>query len=104
MPSIDLHMTVRMEDGTEHDVHADQRDIAKWEVQPFAAEGRMNVQMRYLAWSALSRAGDYRQPWERFNNVDCVEAVDGGGAEDDGEDEQGPRPPERGQKTPPGES
>lgn len=91
MPSIDLHMTVRMEDGTEHDVHADQRDLARWEAQPFFAEGRRNLQIRYLAWSALFRGGDYKQPWERFNNVDCVEAVDPDDVED-GEDEQGPRP------------
>jgi hypothetical protein len=89
MPSIDLHMTVRMDGGAEHDVHADQRDLAKWEVQDFAAEGRTHLQSRFLAWSALTRAGEYRQPFERFNNVDCIEVVDG---DEESEGEQGPRP------------
>ena len=101
MPSIDLHMTVRMEDGTEHDVHADQRDLAKWEVQPFFADNRIHLQSRFLAWSALSRRGDYKQPWDRFNNVDCIEVSDGVG---EAEGEQGPRPPKRGRRTPPAES
>ena len=100
MPSQLFEMLVRMDDGSEHEVVGDQRDLAKWEVQDFAGD-RPVLQVRFLAWSALSRHGVYRQPWERFNNVDCVEVVDRDEAQQDGEGEQGPRPPSRGRKTAP---
>ena len=103
MPSQLFEMLVRMDDGGEHDVVADQRDLAKWEVQDFAGD-RPVLQVRFLAWSALSRQGVYRQPWDRFNNVDCVEVVDKVEPPTDGEGEQGPRPPKRGRRTPPAES
>lgn len=92
MPRIDTEYDVYMDDGTELLVRPDQRDYAAWEVQEFAVVGRWQLQARFIAWSALRRRGDYKQPFDRFNNVDCVEVAVHGDDEADGEGEQGPRP------------
>lgn len=86
MASIVVEIRAEMEDGTTQDVVADQRDIARWEIQdfgcPFAAiDMRIHLGLRWLAWSALSRrnmlpAVDGKpMSWEHFDAV-CVEARD----------------------------
>lgn len=98
MAKLDLDFDVYMDDGTELRVHPDQRDFAAWEVQTFWGDERVQLRMRFTAWSALRRRGDYKQPFERFNNVDCIEvSVHRGEDDEDSEGEQGLDP---GQQTP----
>lgn len=95
MPSMLIELRVEMEDGTTHDVVADQRDIAKWEIQDFGCpfsdiSSRIMLALRWLAWSALSRRGRLPEvdgkpmTWEQFDAV-CVEASDMPAKDDGGE-------------------
>lgn len=64
-----------MDDGRELVGTADQRDLAAAEAQFPNGIGRF-TQIRFLAWSALSRAQLVSGPWDKFNKADCVEAHD----------------------------
>lgn len=80
MPSMLIELRVEMEDGTTYDVVADQRDVAKWEVQDFGCsirewDSRMNLAYRFLAWSALKRRGLIDLTWDQFD-AQCIEAAD----------------------------
>ncbi|MFD6770884.1 hypothetical protein ACFWC6_32215 [Micromonospora chalcea] len=82
MPSRMLfELTVEMEDGTTHDVVADQRDISKWEAQDFGCPFEAIPQrtpmlaMRWIAWSALSRRGLTDLKWPEFD-AECIEVRD----------------------------
>lgn len=86
MASILVEIRAEMEDGTTYDVVADQRDIARWEVQdfgtPFAEiHARIHLGLRWLAWSALTRRSMLPEvdgkpmSWMQFDAV-CVEARD----------------------------
>ncbi|MGC4769201.1 hypothetical protein ACLQ25_09500 [Micromonospora sp. DT44] len=89
---VELH--VEMEDGTMYGVVADQRDIAKWEVQDFGCpftevEDRTPMlAMRWLAWSALSRRGEVTLAWPEFDAA-CLEA-DSTQGDDEDEGADGP--------------
>lgn len=77
MPTILYELRAEMEDGTTYDVVADQRDLAKWEVQDFGCpftemENRAMLASRWLAWSALSRRGLIDLKWPDFD-AQCVE-------------------------------
>jgi hypothetical protein len=79
MPSIKYPLTVEMEDGTEHKVTADQRDVAEWEIQPFGTSGtelsqRAYTAFRFLAFSALRRKEILAKgtTWAKFNR-ECIE-------------------------------
>lgn len=89
MPKMQLHLSVEMDTGRQHEVVADQRDYARLEVQPFAEAG-IHTRMRFLAWSVLTREGKITAGWDAFNGADCVEVesleVD---APDDSEGGQG---------------
>ena len=80
MPSMIMELNVELEDGSTYQVVADQRDIAKWEIQPFGfpaaqMEDRMSMSMlRFLAWSAMTRQQLTALKWDAFNDQ-CVEAV-----------------------------
>lgn len=80
MPSLRFELDAEMEDGKTFSVVADQRDIAKFEIQPF---GRTMVAMeddipmvffRYLAWSAATRQQLTELKWEEFD-AQCIEAL-----------------------------
>lgn len=86
MASILVEIRAEMEDGATFDVVADQRDIAKWEIQDFGCpftviDMRMHLGLRWLAWSALTRRSQLPavdgkpMTWEQFDAV-CVEARD----------------------------
>ncbi|WP_420123207.1 hypothetical protein [Nakamurella sp.] len=82
MPAVLVELHVEMEDGTTHDVVADQRDVAKWEIQDFGCpfadiDARPHLALRWLAWSALSRRGLTTLSWPDFDAV-CIEAGDPG--------------------------
>ncbi|MBQ1039289.1 hypothetical protein [Micromonospora sp. C81] len=80
MPSMLFELRVEMEDGATYDVVADQRDAAKFEVQPFGCTtseiaSRISTAMRYMAWSALSRRNVITLKWDEFD-AQCVEVTD----------------------------
>lgn len=99
MAAIAIELRAEMEDGTVHNVVADQRDVARWEIQDFGTpfsliDSRIHMAMRWLAWCALRRRGETKLPWEKFD-AQCVEAeslavddeeADGPGAPADGVD------------------
>lgn len=75
-----IEIRAEMEDGTTHDVVADQRDIARWEIQDFGCpfsqlDTRVMLAMRWLAWSALKRRGEIDMTWDQFD-AQCIEAGD----------------------------
>jgi hypothetical protein len=67
-----IELIAYMDDGTELLARADQRDMARWEVQPFSREDRPVLRLRYLAWSALKRQGLYGTTFDTFNERDCM--------------------------------
>lgn len=83
-----IKLLVEMEDGKTYEAHADQRDIMRFEIQPFAGaiETHQTTFARFIAFSALDRAGvlkngKAKMGWEKFNES-CVEVRD---AEDEEE-------------------
>ena len=94
MPSLVFELAVEMDDGSTFAVVADQRDIARWEVQPFGwpvAQMEDSVSMtffRFLAWSAAFRQQLTKLTWEAFDKA-CVEALP---PDDDGEEGKGGGP------------
>ncbi|MGW3619486.1 hypothetical protein [Micromonospora arida] len=79
MASLFFELSVEMDDGHTHKVIADQRDIAKWEVQPFGGpftefDAKAMTGMRFLAWSAMTRQQLTTLKWDAFNDA-CVEAM-----------------------------
>lgn len=85
MPSILIELRAEMEDGPTYDVVADQRDVAKWEIQDFGCpfsdiDTRSMLALRWLAWSALSRRGLIDLKWDEFD-AQCIEAGDPGGGD-----------------------
>jgi hypothetical protein len=90
MTRSELAFEARMDDGTEHQVVVDQRDFAKWEVQPFRDEETPHTKLRFLTWSAMSRQGLTSAKWPEFNERLLVDTgVPEGDAQEDGEGEQG---------------
>jgi hypothetical protein len=73
-----LPLAVEMEDGKTYKVVADQRDIQRYELQPFAGPISTHTItfMRFAAWSALERTGVIkRMDWNKFNES-CLEVSD----------------------------
>jgi len=91
-------LEVTLEDGTAFTAVADQRDMAAWEAHPDNDGMRQLTVVRFLAWSAARRAGQYKGPWKAFNEQDCVQAIDpevSESDESDGEGEEGLDPGRR---------
>ena len=78
MPTYILPLHVELEDGTEHDVVADQRDLVRWERHPEGGaienDAKKMQMMRFLAWSALQRTGEIDLKWPQFDRQ-LVEAA-----------------------------
>lgn len=75
-----FELRAEMEDGVTHDVVADQRDVAKFEVQDFGCSStelmsRAATAYRFMAWSALTRQGVVKLKWPEFD-AQCVEVID----------------------------
>ena len=86
-------MTVEMEDGRTWEVTGDQRDVARWEIQPFGGPvSRMSEKLftfgRFVAWSASVRQGLTDLSWETFDQqaieVNEQERPEASDAEDPG--------------------
>lgn len=92
MPRVQYGLQYEMEDGRVEFVVADQRDFAKWEVQPQAAtEGRPHTKIRFLTWSAATRQQLTKLSFAEWDEH-CVEAGDraeGEGEQGTGESEPG---------------
>jgi hypothetical protein len=81
MSKLLFEFDVEMDDGEKFQVVADQRDVAKFEVQPFgfpfneSAEQHLGMgTMRFLAWSAAYRQQLTKLEWLAFD-AQCVEAM-----------------------------
>lgn len=80
MPKMVFELTVEMDDEHTWTVVADQRDCAKFEVQPFGfpmmkIEDRASIMaMRFLAWSASTRQQLTSLAWPDFD-ARCVEVM-----------------------------
>jgi hypothetical protein len=72
MASILAGLTVEMADGGTWDVAVDQRDVAKWEMQPFYSDDRITVRQRFLAYAASVRGKQTELTWGKFSDA-CVE-------------------------------
>ena len=75
-----FELSVLMDDGAEHQVVADQRDIARWEVQPFGwpiiklEEQASMMFFRFIGFSAMIRQRLTTATWDEFNEH-CVEVM-----------------------------
>lgn len=81
MSRLRFEFVVEMDDGETFQVVADQRDVARFEVQPFGfpfgtqVEANLGMHtMRFLAWSAAYRQQATRLDWPAFNER-CVEVL-----------------------------
>lgn len=90
MPLSTVKLVAYMADSAILPVTADQRDFAKWEVQPYA--DAVVTRLRFLAWSAAYRTKAYKGSWTEFNEIDCIEVNAPGDAvgESDGLDPGNP--------------
>ncbi len=66
-------LEVTMDDGTEYTVFADQRDLAAWEASD--VQGGSHTAVRFWAWSAMKRNGQYAGNFQKFNDKDCVQSA-----------------------------
>lgn len=73
MPRGTFRMRVERDDKDEITVICDQRDLAAAEGQGISPDTN-HTWLRFLAFNALRRTGQYGGTWERFNTVDCVSA------------------------------
>lgn len=86
MPLVTVELAAHMDDGRVLAVVADQRDFARWEIQPEAdSAGTNHTRARFLAWSAAQRQGLYKGSFIEFNTVDCVQVDSGDDGGGDGE-------------------
>lgn len=99
MAKLDTPLLVHLDGRPEPvKVTSDQRDLARWEAADCRDETAVHTRSRFVAWSALARAGEYTAGWKQFNDRDCVEVESlyvPDGSDDDGEDEQGLDPGNR---------
>lgn len=70
-------LVATMEDESTIEVVADQRDVARWEIQPFGtalegARGRAFTFLRFLCWNAARRGKLTKLDWSTFDDQ-CVD-------------------------------
>lgn len=75
-------------------VTSDQRDLARWEAHKDWQPNGRHIIARFVAWSALTRTGQYTDTWEQFG-TDCIEVESLVSTEQAAEDEQGLDPGNR---------
>jgi len=80
MATMLFELDVEMEDGEKYVIVADQRDVARWEVQPFGwpvskIEDKAGMSFfRFLAWSASVRQQKTKEPYETWSDR-CIEVM-----------------------------
>ena len=73
MASMLFELDVELEDGTRYAVVADQRDVARWEVQPFGwpvsqLEEKASMSFfRFLGWAASVRQQKTTLAWDAWS-------------------------------------
>lgn len=75
MSVITAPIEVDLDGGQQLRATADQRDFARAEGQGVSS-ATIHTWTRAVAWAALTRTGQYSGTWQRFNDVDCIEARD----------------------------
>lgn len=74
MPKLETPLLVELEGRPDPvNVTSDQRDLARWEASPHRDETAPHTRSRFVAWSALTRSGEYTGGWKQFNERDCIE-------------------------------
>jgi hypothetical protein len=96
MASMTFDLSVEMEDGSTFDVRADQRDVARWELEKFGCpvteiESRMMTFLRFVGWNAGYRNGLTTLSYKDFD-AQCVEVADVSPDEEDDDAENPGRP------------
>lgn len=94
MTALTYDLSAAMEGGSSFEVTADQRDIAKWELEPFGcavatADSRTYTFTRYLAFSAGRRTGAHTLTWAEFGDQ-CINVDVVGGEQDNAADPGSP--------------
>ena len=80
MATMLFQLTVEIEGADPYVIVADQRDVARWEVQPFGwpvsqiAERAGMLFFRYLAWSASTRQGRTKEAFDPWSDL-CIEVL-----------------------------
>lgn len=76
MAKLQIKLAAEMENGTTHEVVADQRDVAAWEAHTNGWDIATHAHMaaRFLTWHALNRTKKTAMNWERFNSL-LIEAA-----------------------------
>ncbi len=80
MAKMIFELAVEMDGQEPFTVVADQRDVAKWEIQPFGwpavkiEEEASMVFFRFLAWSACVRQQRTQEGWDAWS-AKCVEVL-----------------------------
>lgn len=70
-------LEIVMDDGRELEATVDQRDYAAWEAAPENDQERdqNHTMTRFIAWSALKRAGEVKSNFKHFNAIECVQVM-----------------------------
>ncbi len=87
-------LEVVMDDGTEYAVNADQRDFAGWEAAE--VDGGNHTMIRWWAWNAMKRNGQYSHDFNRFNAKDCAQVASVPEKKADAEEGEGLDPTKKG--------
>jgi hypothetical protein len=80
MATMLFELDVEMEGEGHYVVIADQRDVARWEIQSFGwpvsqLEDKASMQFfRFLGWSASVRQQRTQEPWEAWS-AKCIEVM-----------------------------
>lgn len=90
-----IELVVVYENGDTTTATAGQRDIARWESEKFGGETAQREKpmtfARYVAWSALKRAGETKDSWPAWDaSVDYVNAIEDDESESDPTNEAAP--------------
>ena len=80
MATMLFELDVELEDGTTYTIVADQRDVARFEVQPFGwpvsriEENASMAFFRFLGWSASVRQRRTTLAWDAWSDT-CLEVM-----------------------------
>lgn len=80
MATMLFELDVELEGGTSYVVVADQRDVARWEIQPFGwpvtqIDEKASITLfRFLAWSASVRQQRTTEAWDAWS-AKCIEVM-----------------------------
>jgi hypothetical protein len=85
--AVKVKISCEMDDGRTLVAICDQRDFAAAEAADVGRMENRHSWVRFCAWNAMKRARSYDGSWEKFNERECVEAVDAPVEEPTGDDD-----------------